>query len=391
MINKIFKYILYFFFLPIWWMQNIIPRNKNIWIFGAWYGEKYSDNAKYLFEHILSNNKKIRCIWLTRKEHIKKKLNSEGKECYLINSFNGAFYSLIGNKIIFSSGKSDVNSFFINGAKSIQLWHGAPMKKIGLDDRFSFDSFTNFIHKYFFPFVYEYNINYVVSTAEVFNKKLCSAFNIKDNQILLTGYPRNDVFYNCEKHQLIKEWDNNYGNPYKIIYLPTFRSHDENFQPFNNYNFDQFQWNKFLEQTNSLFILKGHFVNKIVGEKISGDRFIHLSDLEINDVNEILKDVDLLITDYSGAYFDFLLTEKPIILASFDIHEYLSKYRELYFNYNEILCGHEAKDWNEVIMEIQKIKLKDQFIEKRKYLSNMFNKYSDGLNSERLYIAILNS
>ena len=136
MILKLLKYLSFVLFNPIWYLQLLIPRNKKTWIFGAWFGEKYSDNARALFEYVLSHDNSINVIWLTRNNSVKNKLKSEGKKCYSINSFQGIKYSLLADKIIISSGKKDINQFFINGAKIIQLWHGAPMKKIGFDDKY---------------------------------------------------------------------------------------------------------------------------------------------------------------------------------------------------------------------------------------------------------------
>lgn len=39
MILKLLKYLSLLLFNPIWYLQLLIPRNKNIWIFGAWFGE----------------------------------------------------------------------------------------------------------------------------------------------------------------------------------------------------------------------------------------------------------------------------------------------------------------------------------------------------------------
>ena len=56
-IDKIFfkRLIGYFIFspcLPFWWLQKLIKRKKNIWIFGSWHGTMYSDNSKALFEYV---------------------------------------------------------------------------------------------------------------------------------------------------------------------------------------------------------------------------------------------------------------------------------------------------------------------------------------------------
>lgn len=46
----------------IYMISCLIPKNKNIWVFGAWRGQLYADNAKYLFEYVTENKKDIRPI-----------------------------------------------------------------------------------------------------------------------------------------------------------------------------------------------------------------------------------------------------------------------------------------------------------------------------------------
>ena len=42
------------------------------------------------------------------------------------------------------------------------------------------------------------------------------------------------------------------------------------------------------------------------------------------DTNEILAIVDLMITDYSSIFFDYLVTNKPIVFYTPDLDEYQS-------------------------------------------------------------------
>ena len=46
-----FKRILFFLFYPFIFLMRVIPRNKNIWIFGIFKG--YIDNTKYLYEYLI--------------------------------------------------------------------------------------------------------------------------------------------------------------------------------------------------------------------------------------------------------------------------------------------------------------------------------------------------
>lgn len=384
--KRYFKYFGYLFFLPFWWLQLLVPRKKNIWVFGAWYGKKYGDNPKYLFEYIIKDNNKIRAIWLTKSKQILLKLRKLGFECYLSNSWKGILFSLLAKKVVFGSGKVDVNKFFINGSQTIQTWHGSPMKKIGLDDKYSWSPYKKLILKYIFPFVYEFNIDYVISTAAIFNKYLASAFDISEKKVLLTGYPRNDVFSNqTDIHPLIESMRKSFNNPKIIIYLPTFRSTSERVDLFSDYGFEPKIFNDFLEDNNYIFINKGHYIDDELGLSDEFQRIINLKDSDFDDINCILSHVDLLITDYSGVYFDFLLTQKPIIFTPFDYNQYISNHRELYFSYSSITAGAIAKTWKDVEVEITQTFVYDAYIKQRNEMNSLFNKYLDGSSSKRLF------
>ncbi len=392
--SRILKYIGYLLFLPFWWLQLLVPRKKNIWIFGAWYGNRFSDNSKYLYLYVKRNHPNIKAVWLTKDSLIREKVIQEGGFSYLTNSFMACYYSLLAKNIIVSSGKRDVNYLFINGAKKIQLWHGNPMKKIGLDDKNSnvHSLFQRRIVPIIFPFISEFNYDFVISNSGIFSEKMASAFNVSLSRILETGCPRNDIFY-CDKTDV---FNNELRKKFKgckiIYYLPTFRNHIEAKSLFNLEDFDKSKINEFLEKENLVFVNKGHYVDNNLNGDIEdlNSRIISLSDKKVSDINFMLKDADLLVTDYSGAYFDYLLTEKPLIFAAFDLEEYKSSSREIYFNYEEIVAGPIVKDWSELMKSLQTIWGQEKYANLVKDKNRIFNKFHDSNNSKRVFESLLN-
>ena len=69
MINRLRK-IFYIIKSLIYLFSRILPKDENIWLFGAWFGEKYADNSKYLFEYVNKNLPSVRAIWLTKNESV---------------------------------------------------------------------------------------------------------------------------------------------------------------------------------------------------------------------------------------------------------------------------------------------------------------------------------
>lgn len=389
---KLLNYIIYLFFLPIWYMQLLIPRNKKIWIFGAWYGEKFSDNSKYFYNYVKNNNSDVHPIWLTRNDEAYNEIKKSNGNVYYINSIKGIYYSLIAGRVFISSGKQDVNSFFINGALLFQLWHGNPIKKICLDDKFA--TSNTFLHKrilpILFPFIYEYNFDFAVSNASVFSSIFSTAFNLPLSKIIETGSPRNDSFYILEEDSLINSIRNNFSDCKICMYLPTFRGGGEVNSIFNLNDYDEDKLEEILTNKNLVLITKGHFIDdRLSSNSNSNKRIIHLSDKQVSDVNLVLKDVDLLITDYSGAYFDYLHTMNPIIFAAYDLENYLSFSREMYFEYSNIICGPLVENWEILYRVLDNFNFEDVdkiLIEEK---SRYFNKFLDGQNSERLFDKIM--
>lgn len=388
--TRLLKYLLYTLFLPFWWLQRLIPRYKNIWVFGAWYGNRFSDNSRYFYEYVIEHDLEIKPIWLTRNREIQKEIKLQGGRVYLINSFKGIFYSLLAKNIFISSGKQDVNTLCINGANWIQLWHGSPAKKIGLDDAYANSNsfFQQKIVKNLFPFASEFNYHRIASNAPFFTTILSSAFGIHRSRIMETGTPRNDVFFLKEEDPFNTRLRNQFSGCKLVYYLPTFRDNSTIKSMFSLPDYDKQVLEKFLTLHNIVLVNKGHYVDNGLVKDTGSDsnsRVINLQDEDVSDVNYMLKDADALVTDYSSAYYDFLLVERPIIFAAFDLKEYLKGSRELYYEYTDAIAGPLVENWKEFYEALENLntlsEYKDVLHEKNKF----FNKYRDNKNCERVY------
>ena len=68
-----------------------------------------------------------------------------------------------------------------------------------------------------------------------------------------------------------------------------------------------------------------------------------------SDADPLLPLTDILVTDYSGIYFEFLLLDRPVVFFAFDYEKYVSQDRELYFPYGEVTPGPKAKNLRELM------------------------------------------
>jgi CDP-glycerol glycerophosphotransferase len=107
--------------------------------------------------------------------------------------------------------------------------------------------------------------------------------------------------------------------------------------------------------------------------------------LNHGDIYEHLHNYDVLITDFSGIFFDFLITGKPIIMAPINMDTYLHEDRELYYNYEAICPDTPCMHWDEVLNKIIDV-CKEDYLQSNRYtaLQKKFHTYLDAMSSRRV-------
>ncbi|MBP1967064.1 CDP-glycerol glycerophosphotransferase family protein [Paenibacillus aceris] len=109
------------------------------------------------------------------------------------------------------------------------------------------------------------------------------------------------------------------------------------------------------------------------------------------DVQKLLKESALLITDYSSIAFDFAYMRKPVIYYQFDVNMYFEKhYPKGYFEYDRDGFGPTVHKEDELISGIEDLVSRDLSNDQR-YLEriNLFFPLFDRNNCERNYNLIL--
>jgi len=108
------------------------------------------------------------------------------------------------------------------------------------------------------------------------------------------------------------------------------------------------------------------------------------------DVQRLLMESTLLITDYSSVYFDFAFMKKPMLYYQFDYKKYRqAQYQEGYFSYKKDGFGVVVKEEDVLINNISEtiktgMRMPDMYIER----VDKFFCYKDNKNCERTYYAI---
>jgi CDP-glycerol glycerophosphotransferase (TagB/SpsB family) len=347
-------------------------------------------NSKYFYLYLNSIGQK--CVWLTDNEQMIKAFQDRGFLAFKRYSLKGIYYALTSKYFItdFSKINHCISSFLPPKAYRINLWHGIPLKKIQYDvpDNLYYNQnkFEKFVRNLFDP-----PFHYYISTGEYETECFQTAFDISKDKILELGNQRLDALYqdipNCDMFMetdfyKIKELKNLGKN--LILYMPTFRKTGEDV---SGWILSE-QLQNCLKSLNAVLVCKLHYLDKNL-VKISNNETIYKMNGS-SDIYPVLKYFDVLITDYSSIYFDFLLLDKPIIYKPNDIVEY-EKSCGFYKPYNDITAGIKVYNEPELIDAIQNsLNGLDNFKEHRNLLCDKMFKYQDGKNCERLFNWIKN-
>jgi len=370
-----------------------MPRNRKNWIFGSGVGMNFSDNAKYLFLYC-SLEKDINCYWITKNKSLLESLRSDGLKAYYKYSIMGVWLSISSKVYVYDSRTGSINHWTSAGAYKVSLWHGSPLKTIDRDiivkhNAFYIGNHTWGLKRYFVRMVMpEWFVvaDLMIATSDKVKGYFISAFGCK--KIEVTGYPRNDIISDPSlyaKHLVFeKNIIESISTEKTILYAPTFRDT-------NRYDRKTpIEWgslNDLLKKNDTTFLIKlhRHDYSMAMNEEFSN---ITVLDNE-SDMYPLFSKIDLLITDYSSIFFDFLLTDKPVLFYPYDKDDYLTMDRSMYDEYDTVTPGHKAYNFNGFYEKLQ-LFFKDPKALKESILDydvikKMYNKYSDSDGSKRTY------
>lgn len=120
------------------------------------------------------------------------------------------------------------------------------------------------------------------------------------------------------------------------------------------------------------------------------NEFITLASSSKYDVQTLLIESAVLITDYSSVFFDFAYMEKPEIFFQFDSEEYRAKhYGNGYFNYETDAFGPILHSVGQVLDELERV-LSSNCVMKEPYITRCKNEFAsiDDKNCERTFLSI---
>lgn len=370
----------------------IVPKTKNIWIFPVYFlGDgDFSDNILAFFEAI-KNEQSVKKVILYRKKLIKR---LGGKKVTLISicSFKSIWYLLrakvlvVQHSLTYELMGGRFRPTFPRRRIIINLWHGIVVKnlshpKVGIMNK---------------SLERELKYHYIITSSEKDKLIMQKVFYpIKKENFLLTGLPRND-FLKTDGNNLPKILKDELvsirelrGSRKLIIYTPTYKESRAGgyYYQFDNNEIDRLK--SYLSENNYILGVRFHLYNspnQFLEKIIDGNLIVDVSAKMISNMSVLIREADIIITDYSSIYIDAMYIQKKLISFAYDYDHYMKKQHGLFYDFNTVFPGEICHTFDDLMKALIKYKnpLSDKEIEKYKKMKKIFFKYNDANNTKRV-------
>ena len=351
--------------------------SSECWVFSSVHNRTFNYNSSYLFLYVKEHCPEIHPYYVMNDDKKREELGEKyGKEYFLDGKTMAGIRKILSCKVWFTSTAPPLYGVgFRKKYVILNLWHGIPLKKIGMEQK-NLSWFTRKYYKYLFADNYEG----VVTTSSHLVHIMSRSFLVEPERIKVWGQPRNDVLFSSNSEgKGLEEVFSGELPPYEkvVLYAPTFRDHEPT-QLFPFQDMDRERLCQWLEEKKIFLCIRLHLYDQTGYQWIqeldrTGSRIRFLNEDRTVDIMEALKEFDLLITDYSSIYMDYLLTGKPILFLPYDQEAYL-KERGMNFHYDQVTPGPKPKTFQEFLNSMEDLLYNhDGYVRQRESVNNFLN------------------
>lgn len=324
--------------------------DQQLVVFESNFGKSYSGNPKYIYEELLRQKRSMRAVWVYQG---KEKLKDIPGNVVQVHRGTPEYFNYLAragywvNNIRFTVTYKPKKTIYL------QTWHGTPLKRLGLDIEVSgpeAEARESFLKE-------SRNWDYLLAQNEYSSQIFKRAFDVQ-GEILVHGYPADDALLSISE-DFVSTIKSKIGLPKEkkvVLYAPTWRDDARKGNSWE-YTFDlklDFERMKGALADDHVILLRLHHLIADTLDLSGYEGFI-FDVSHYDDTTEILAISDLLITDYSSIFFDYMTTKRPILFYMYDLDVYQTKLRGFYLNAHTDLPGPILKDFNELLQSIQNI------------------------------------
>ena len=359
---------------------SLLPRRSKLAVFGAWKGDRFCDNPKYMMLYLLENTD-FTCVWVGKGYLRDQMPHSRNFKFIGYGTWKAVWYAIRARYCFTCRWPEDIsNIMWQGGAMRINLWHGIPLKYMGVKTPVALMR----KHKYSFAETLRHKIfnsmrpspNWTSTASKKMSQIMVECFpnDFDYARIWEWGTPRNDfIVCNRSNESLIGQLRDKYSRLLNfergkkvVLYMPTWRMRGGRNFTFCGLSGDNRQAiEALLHNYNAVLIEKPHHVvleEMRVDSMVSTNISVIGSDMHnIVDPQELYLVSDMLITDYSSAYIDFALLKRPCIHFIYDYEAYRDSDSGLAYDLFNVAAGPCVRTYEDLIRMMGKMLARPQY------------------------------
>ena len=382
----------------------LIPRNPDWWAFGS--GVGVGEGALAVARRLAVEEPDARIVWLVADDAEHAEAERYGFEPIPRLGWKGFWATLRAGTLVVTHGLGDVNRFGVFGGTVVQLWHGAPHKRIHLDSPVTTTVSGPAPIRALLRRMYEHGARQVdlyaagsVDAAE----RLRSAFRTDAGRVQVLGDPRDDALAlqarnpslvaeaRAEIVRLLSEAGAVIDEAEAmVLYAPTWRDGEDDAAIPSASEVELIHAE--LERTGAHLVIRSHPLGVGSYGAALGPRVHLLGSDVVRDITPALGAFDAVITDYSSIAVDYALMHRPIIWFAPDAERYVHS-RGLYEPLEVTSEGSVERTWACVMEQLSGVLEAGSVVEREavrrsRALAARFHTYSDGASAGRVLAAI---
>jgi CDP-glycerol glycerophosphotransferase len=317
--------------------------DPDAWLFSSTDNSHFNYNSRYLFLYCMEHHPELRIYFVINDENLRVKLQKEYGADYFIETLSEeGIKKALSCGVWFTSAGLPVYGFGLNKKRRIiNLWHGIPLKKIAL-----MDPNESALQRLYFKKMFSENYTDLVTTSEEMSEIMQESFAVPAEKMRIWGQPRCDLlFKNFDRNEYFRIIYAGNMVPVKkmVLYAPTFRT-GKDVQLFPFADFDREKLDVFLEKNQIMLCIRTHIRENTENLPAESAYVRYLNEDKAEDVMDVLSAFDLLITDYSSIYIDYMLLNRPMLFLPYDLEEY-RKGHGFNLPYEEVTPGRKPADF----------------------------------------------
>lgn len=358
-------------------LEKLLPVDRRLWCFCTWGRYPHTvDNPRAVFEKV-KNDPSIRKVVLTR-SCLPPEVAADGIDVHIVEaeSLRGMYYLARSRVVVIGYALMAMCSYsrYLTAKHVVvQLSHGIVLRRVGrLCEGEGWWSAETPLYAA------------TMSSTERDREIMREAYSpIPPERVWLTGLPRND-FILGEESELPEDYRRTLadlrariGERRLVLYAPTWRQEGRALYAFSKEEVAALE--RLLGDHGAVLGIRGH---SNVREHASYTRDYRSSRIlsmnDVPDVNVLLRLTDVLVTDYSSIYLDFLLTQRPIVHFAYDLREYRSE-RGFLYDLEEAFAGPAPETFTALLAHLEEA-LSDPaaHLPTRRRVRRLFHAHPDG-------------